>query len=297
MFEIKENRKLPRAADWIMIFYQIFVTITIIFHYSKVPYAQYFLIYHVLVILFLLWLPGTENQSVWKWLKIWNPILIIATNFTELHYVIHNVNPIDWDNALIQLDYYLFGVHPTIWIEKWAHPLLTEYLQFIYTTFYFLPIVLAIILYCKKEYAKFDYFIFVIVFGYYAFYIGYFLVPAVGPRFTLDHLQNEPLNGVWISEELRHILDRLENTQRDAFPSGHTEITLLTMLYAWRYSKAYFWVMLIIGTSLIFSTVYLRYHYVIDLIAGILLFILVEALAPKLYNILNRLHLSIPGKN
>jgi len=41
--------------------------------------------------------------------------------------------------------------------------------------------------------------------------------------------------------------------------------------------------LLIIGTSLIFSTVYLRYHYVVDVIAGFGLAVLVIYIAPWLY--------------
>jgi membrane-associated phospholipid phosphatase len=291
------NIKLPNAAAMVTIFYQLFVMITIVFHLGSISNPVYFFMYHSSIIVILLWLPYTEDRKLWRWLKTWNPVLIIPTNFAELHYLIHNVNPIDWDNAFIKLDYYLFRVHPTVWIEKWAHPLLTEYFQIIYTTFYFLPIVLATILYIRKEHDRFDYFVFVLVFGIYACYISYFLFPALGPRFTLDHLQDGPVSGIWISDLLRQTLDTLENIQRDAFPSGHTQITLLTMLYAWRYSKPYFWILVIIGTSLIFSTVYLRYHYVVDVIGGILLFALIEALSPWLYDKLNQLRTTFSNKS
>ena len=58
---------------------------------------------------------------------------------------------------------------------------------------------------------------------------------------------------------------------RDCFPSGHTEIALVVLLYAWRFERRYFCGLLPAVGLLLFSTVYLRYHYVVDVLAGALL--------------------------
>lgn len=276
----------PRAADQVTIVYQCIILLLIIFHFSSIDKGIILSIYHIIIISFLIWLPNAPQNKVTIWLKNWNPIIIIPTNFTELHYLVHNVSPMDYDKALIQLDYSIFGVHPTVWMERLANPIVTEYLQIIYTTFYFLPIILAFILFHRKAYDDFDFFTFIMVFGFYLSYLGYFIVPAIGPRFTLDHLQTFPVSGLWATDAIRQTLDKLENIQRDAFPSGHTEMTVLAMIYAFKYSRKYFYVLLIIGTSLIFSTVYLRYHYVVDVIAGIALAVGVVFTSKAVYNIL-----------
>ncbi len=49
-------------------------------------------------------------------------------------------------------------------------------------------------------------------------------------------------------------------------PSGHTQMVLMVLFLARRYEKVLFYVFLPIICGLILSTVYLRYHYVIDLI-------------------------------
>lgn len=279
----EQDKKFPRPMDFVTMIYQIIVMFIILFNFRAVHSAFWFIIYHILVIIFLWWLAMTDDTPLFKWLKNWNPIILVPINFSELRYVVHNVHPKDFDNLLIQIDYRIFGVHPTVWMEKWANPWLTEYLQIIYTTFYFLPIILAIYLLKKNQIEQFKYFIFVIVLAYYISYLGYFSVPALGPRFTLDHLQTNPVTGIWIADILKDTLNRLESIQRDAFPSGHTAITLLTMIYARKYYKTYFWVLMVVGTSLVFSTVYLRYHYVIDVLAGFALTGLVLVVAPFFY--------------
>jgi membrane-associated phospholipid phosphatase len=281
--------KFPPPADLVNIGYQLFIMILIIFHYFSIPLAPYFLVYHVVIILFLLWLSNTNDNKVICWLRNFNLLIIIPTSFTELHYLVHNVSPVDFDQLLIEIDYAIFGVHPTVWLEPYSHPILIEYLQIVYAVFYFLPIILALILYKRKDWEGFQYFIFIIVFGFYFSYLTYFFVPAIGPRFTLDHLQIGPVTGLWLTEGIRYTLNTLENIQRDAFPSGHTEITLLTMFFAWRYSKPFFWILSVLGISLIASTVILRYHYVIDVVAGILLTIIVLLICAPLYDRLRKL--------
>jgi len=235
-----------------------------------------------------LWkLPILTGQVKLKWLSTWYPILFILVNFTELHYLVHTIRTNDLDGQLIQIDFSIFGAHPTVWLEQFTFPVLTEYLQLVYSSFYFLPIILIVLLILQKQEKEKSFIIFIIVYGIYLSYIGYFLVPAIGPRFTLDHLQTFQLQGLWLTLPIRETLNTLENVQRDCFPSGHTAITALTMFYAFKYHKKYFYVLAVIGTSLIFSTVYLRYHYVVDVFGGFVLTAFVIYTAKSVYTFIS----------
>ncbi len=285
-----------RAADKVTVLYQLIISAIIVFNFSKVPNARLFISLHLVVMTFILVLPFLGSNKLLNWLRTWNQIIIVPLNFFELHYLVHNVRPIDMDGWLIKIDRAIFGLDPTVWLEKIQLPVLTEYLQLIYVTFYFLPLILAFLLYRRSRMEEFDYFAFIIVFGFYASYLLYFVVPAVGPRFTLTELHSQPLKGLWLTPHIQHTLNTLENIQRDAFPSGHTAMTLLTMVFAYKYHRKYFYVLLIIGTSLIFSTVYLRYHYVIDVIAGFLLAWFVVVAGPVFYRALNVLPFLAPER-
>lgn len=277
-------QKRLRSADSVTIIYQLLMLALIFLHFRVIQNAALFSVFHLAVILLLVFLPKLPQNRVFDFLRYWNPILIIPINFTELHYLVHTVHPQDMDAFLIAFDKMLFGIHSTVWLERLTHPVLTEYFQIVYTTFYFLPIILAVLLYRSERLKDFDFFGMIMVYGFYLSYIGYFLMPAIGPRFTLDHLQSIPLQGVFLTEGIRHTLDSLENIQRDAFPSGHTAMTFLTMYYAAKYHKKYFYILLVIGSSLILSTVYLRYHYVVDVLGGIAMAFVVIWTAPWLYD-------------
>ena len=66
-------------------------------------------------------------------------------------------------------------------------------------------------------------------------------------------------------------------------PSGHTQIVLMVLFLAHRYEKFLFYIFFPIICGLILSTVYLRYHYVIDLFAGVALAIGCMIVGPRLY--------------
>ncbi len=284
---IKPNFQKVSAANKISILYQIIAAVIILFNFKSVEFVWLWLLSHLSIIIFLWIISEFDFAENWNWLRRWNLIFLILFNFWELHYLIHPIRPIDLDQLLVNLDFAIFGVHPTIWLERITIPALTEYLQLTYITFYFLPIILILLLLREKRIQEVNFILFALILGFYLSYLGYFLVPAIGPRFTLDHLQSFPLMGLWLTIPIRETLNTLENIQRDCFPSGHTEMTALTMYYAFRYHKKYFYLLLIIGTSLIFSTVYLRYHYVVDVIAGFGLALLVIYIAPLLYPIFN----------
>ena len=59
--------------------------------------------------------------------------------------------------------------------------------------------------------------------------------------------------------------------RRDVFPSMHVAISLVVWLYAYRNSKRLFWILSPLILSLWLSTLYLRYHYLIDVLAGLIL--------------------------
>jgi membrane-associated phospholipid phosphatase len=280
--------KFYQEKDIIVIAYQLLMVITILFSLKHIPNPFHFITGHVLLIAFIYWFGRVKDTQIRSIIKNFYPIIIILLNFMELHYLVHTINPNDIDRILIEIDHMLFGCHPTVMLEVYNWNLLTEYLQIIYASFYFLPIILTILLYCEKKGAAFRFFIFTIVLGFYLSYVGYFLFPAIGPRFTLDHYQQGFLAGIFLTDYIKAFINNVENIQRDCFPSGHTEIAVLTLIYAYKYHKPYFWILTIVVPSLILSTVYLRYHYVVDLIAGIVLALMVYFIATPVYRFLEK---------
>jgi membrane-associated phospholipid phosphatase len=69
---------------------------------------------------------------------------------------------------------------------------------------------------------------------------------------------------------------------RAAFPSLHAAVSLVAMIYAWRFLRTWFWILLPFCLGLWISTIYLRHHFVVDLIAGWALAPVAVWVAPRL---------------
>jgi membrane-associated phospholipid phosphatase len=211
-----------------------------------------------------------------------SPIFFVICIYELLGGVIPYLRP-DVDDLLMQIDLALFGVHPTIWLERFFVPWLTDLLALAYAAYYFIPVVLICILYFWGQLEEFSLTICTLLLGYYLSFVGYIIMPTIGPRFTLASLYNVPLQGGVISESLIHILNAIEGNKLDCFPSGHTQMVLISLWFAFRYRRPLFWIYLPIGIALIFSTVYLRYHYVIDIAAGCAFAGITLLLGPRLW--------------
>jgi membrane-associated phospholipid phosphatase len=229
---------------------------------------------------------NTSGRTFFHILHAFIPIVIIFLVFNSLGELIPRIRHQYYDNDLIRIDYALFGTHPTVWMERFNTVLLTGLLQIAYISYYFMPISLGTILFLKKKQYEFDSAVFTICLCFYLSYIGYLLVPAVGPRFTLNQVQTMELQTGPLSQWIQSTLDGLEQNKTDAFPSGHTAVALVSLFYAWKSrEKVLFWILVPAVSALIISTVYLRYHYVVDVIAGVLLAALTILIAPKTYRL------------
>jgi membrane-associated phospholipid phosphatase len=197
------------------------------------------------------------------------PITSVFVIFDSLTELIPAVNPKDIDQVLIKLDYLLFGAHPVLYFERFNSALLTDLFQLSYCTYYFMPVVLGIFLKVHKKEEAFQRGLFLILLCFYLSYIGYILFPALGPRYAIPHLYQTELKGYIFYERINTILNTLEGIKRDAFPSAHVGVTLIVLHLAFKYEKKLFYLLLPLSMLLLLSTVYCRYHYVVDVIGGV----------------------------
>ena len=227
------------------------------------------------------------------------PIIFIIYDQTQIF--IRIINPKLFDDILIEWDHYIFGFNPTDAMEQLYHPLLTEYVQFSYMTFFLAPLVHCIEMYINKRFNEFNSVARLITFAFFFSYLLYYFMPAVGPRFTLYEFENlnSEIPGLWLADFFRYIINSgggiTDNSvpaallvNRDCMPSGHTMMTLANLYLAWKHRSKLRFIFYIIGFSLIFSTVYLRYHYVVDLIAGAFFAAVAIYLEPKINRLINR---------
>jgi membrane-associated phospholipid phosphatase len=211
---------------------------------------------------------GVFERKLPRWLAAisnFYPLVTIIWIYELLHWLVPAVSPVGRDGVLIAMDRAIFRCDPTVYLQRFSIPGLAAALYLCYASYYFIPVTLTLVLWNRNRIAA-RRFLFTVSACFFVLYIGYFLVPAQGPRATLYHsvsIQADP-----ISRAISSLLDRLEGNKWDAFPSGHVMVTLYCLLFAYRNARRFFWIALPVGSLLIFSTVYCRYHYVVDVLAG-----------------------------
>lgn len=233
-------------------------------------------------------LAAAARREVWPgtmlWLfRHWYPLPYVVGCYKVMAVLIPAVRGKDVDATLARLDFAFWGVHPSVWLERLQTPLLTELMQIVYTLFLPMILLVAAVLWWRGRMPEFRHYAFLLSAGFLVSYAGYFLAPVRGPRFLLDSLQTLRLEGLWSFAFLRHLLDVLEATHYDCFPSGHTGMILLVWWTSRRLSRRMHRVFSVYAVLMIFSTVYLRYHYTVDLAAGAALALVLIAVAPRVY--------------
>ena len=243
-----------------------------------------------------------KNNHYARLLRIIGLAPIVFLMYENTQNYVRAFNPFDYDHVLIAWDKMIFGGDPSQLISFLRTPVLTEILQFCYFSFFFLPVIHGIELYRRNKHTELSILTNQIVFGFLFSYFLYLFMPAIGPRFTLYniHTINQDIPGLYFTNFFREIVNSGGgapngiphpelHVNRDCMPSGHTWLTLMNIIIAFKFRSKLRWVFLVIGGGLIFSTIYMRYHYGVDVLAGVFFALLSIYIEPKIRLLLNKI--------
>jgi membrane-associated phospholipid phosphatase len=280
--EVLNSGRRLWAADKLLLAYLAGTGALVAVYWNRLPEAPELLSLHFGAGIAIVLASTRGGRAVW-YFRHWYPLLLLVSCYKEMAILIPAVRAGTSDQWLADLDFSIWHANPTVWLERLQTPALTDFLQLAYTLYVPAVVLVPWLLWRKRRFADYRYCAFLISLGLLTSYIGYLLVPARGPRFFLDHLQHSPLQGGWVVDVMRTTLDRLESVHYDCFPSGHVELTIIAWWGSRQISKWLFRVYLAYTLCIIFATVYLRYHYTVDLVAGALLAAILLAAGPMMY--------------
>lgn len=186
------------------------------------------------------------------------------------------VNPGCYDQKLHALDLRLFGFEPSVVLERFITPLTSEWFAFFYFC-YFLVLTLhtiPLILFEQRPRILNEFtlgMLLVFCIGH----VGYLLVPGFGPVRALRPLFSTQFpSGLWVDTVMATV--QSGGAQKDIFPSLHTAAPTFITLFSFRNRDhvpfCYSWPIVGFFTvNIIVATMFLRWHWLIDVFAGILL--------------------------
>ena len=173
------------------------------------------------------------------------------------------------DATLLSVDRAIFGETPALRFDLARHPRLAELFSAAYLTYqpYLHGCFLWALLKPEERGERLARPVFTtLVLGY----VGYLLVPAVGPFVALPSFVASPLVGGPLARLNLDIVNK-GGAVFDVFPSLHTAVTLVLLRHDWKHARRRFYVLAPVAILLIPSTMLLRMHYAVDVMAGALL--------------------------
>ena len=211
----------------------------------------------------ILW-SGSE-PAPWRWrIRLLLYPAMMGLTFYLMPTVVASLEVPRADALMVKWERAWLGQNINLAIQGWEPAWFTDTLMVAYV-FFFYYLIAGPAYYCIKDLLRFRQ-CFAGLFVIYALgFIGYTFLPAGGPHRFLEF--DRSLTGGWVTGVAKPILDAASN-RVDAFPSIHVAVSFYLLVFDHWYYRRRFWRLLIPCVALWVSTVYLRYHYCVDVVAG-----------------------------
>ena len=257
--------------EWVTFAYLAWLCAIVAAFHRNVGHAPRVLAVHLAIsaaILFLARSAARSRSAALDFARHWYPLPLYIFLFEELGGLVHAIFPGWLDRWFIAFDYNFGGVHPSLWLARFVSPALDDCMQFAYMTYFLYLVLLPAILYFQRERGAFWTVMVSTAIAHYSVYVIAVLLPVESPYYSLASLHLPALPGGYCTA-LIDLIERFGRVHGAAFPSAHVAGSMVAILASWRYRRWLFWICLPFFISMCVATVYGRYHYVADVLAGL----------------------------
>lgn len=221
--------------------------------------------------------------------KSWLPFVSILLSYEALAGIVGSYASSKVVFSLYPIDRFLWGFNVTGWVQSTFYsPLATQIASFFYTLHFPLVVVTSATLwYFNRQ--LFGRYTAAMIITSYAALVTFILLPTAPPWYqdVAVNLYQSTGSSV-LPNALSSAISMIESDQFAAFPSLHTAYAIIFSFFMIKLDRRLAFVAIPVTGGIMFSTLYLGQHYLIDLIAGA-----AYALIPCV--LVGRLHISIFG--
>jgi membrane-associated phospholipid phosphatase len=199
----------------------------------------------------------------------WHPIALFPLLYKEVEVLAAAFG--DWrlTNAIPVLEASLFSGQPSIYLSQWWNSVaLSEFLHFCYLSYVLVIPGVAAYWYLSGRRAAFHELVLLLAVTMFGSYFFFILWPVDSPYYRAAPI-GPPLSGNFFFE-LVHAVSARGGARGGAFPSAHVSGALVTWLVVWRHQRRLAALLAPIIAGVMVATVYGRFHYALDTVAGLL---------------------------
>lgn len=264
-----------KTFDIVAIIYFIILSLLIVFFHHNLNSWQIHLGKHIAFIFLIVFIVLITEKfirfKIFLFFRYWYLILAISFIYWDVGNYIHLIFREEFDFLVQQLEYSIFGFYPNVAVQSIYNPVLNEIMQLGYAIYWFTIPVSAAILFFKKKYIELEKLLSVTFGTFFLCYIIFILFPVAGPRFNLVQYFNKPYEGILFTSVLRKFVHGA-GLRGGAFPSSHVAVSFVIYRFMKRIEpKIAIHIFLPAVILLSLATVYGRYHYFLDMFAGLIM--------------------------
>jgi membrane-associated phospholipid phosphatase len=259
------------------------------FHNNTVPNWLRLLGAHAacLVLIHLLIQAHARHKSVkvLDFLRHFYPVLLYTAFFIETG----SLNRMFFSNYLdplvAQWEQQLFGCQPSVlFMLKLPWLVVSELFYVSYFSYYIMIAGVGIALFLRSR-QQFFHYLSVVSFLFYVCYLIYIVLPVIGSRAFFRQVEGYSLPAATqhlavtdaypeavqagLFFNIMKWVYRVFEAPGAALPSSHVAVALCTVVFSFRYLRRIRYLHLAVAVLLCLSTIYCRYHYVVDVLAGL----------------------------
>jgi membrane-associated phospholipid phosphatase len=213
-------------------------------------------------------------------------MVTLLASFFQLREILPAVSPWSVDGQIYAFDLRVFGGEPSVLLDRFVSPATTEWFAFFYFLYFLILTVHVIPMLLQRDEVVLGHFALAILLVFMTAHLVYMAVPGWGPYWYLKGTFEHDLEGGPFWKLVREAVDA-GGAQKDIFPSLHTAVPTFLAIFGFRHRGRvpfrYTWpVVAFLATQIIVATMFLRWHYLVDVVAGLGLAITATLLAERI---------------
>lgn len=279
-----------KAVEISTLIYLAITGVLIVWNHLQLKALESHLFIRLFVMLFAGFLVLYERfkrpGKIFQIIRLFWVLPIMAYFYGETDYLNNLLFKENLDSCFANFEFRLFALQPA---ERFSELIsfnwFAELMYLGYFSYYLLIIGIPVLVYQKLGAAFSEQIVFIMVNSFFLYYLVFILFPVAGPQFYFtDSLANLPRG--YIFGSLVRSVQALGEAPTGAFPSSHISICLILVWFTFKHLKNWLNLVMLIALILLFSTVYIKAHYLIDVLVALLITPFVYSFSLYMYKLL-----------
>ena len=230
------------------------------------------------IILLLSMFPATQKPSIYHFIKHFTPLALVLVFYRVIGVQLSLAGFRVRDSLFYNLEYSVMGMYPSFVLQRLMEVWLNE-LSYGFYLSGILIILWAIFKFYRRGYMDiFENYLTALVMGGVLCLLLTSVFPVYGPGKALAEYYYLGFYGPFLSIIMPFFMTLFTPTV-GSFPSLYFCLLTIASYYLWDYGKSYIIISFVVLTAVFWGGIYLRYHYLLDALAALLIAFLAATVA------------------